>query len=106
MTDGMDDWLTEGQRRLSWIWLTCGYNNGMEGDEGLQDAICLKWCKAHAHAHHWAEEVELLVQEQCHTLQFLHWQSNWWLERQALIKTDDPALEEGLKAYAVPAGGC
>lgn len=42
-----------------------------------------------------------MVEEQRRTLQFLRWQSDWWLERQALITTDDPALQEGLKAYAL-----
>ena len=49
----------------------------------------------------WAEEVELLVEEQRRMLQFLHWKSKWWLERQSLVTTEDPALEEGLRAYAL-----
>ncbi|KAF8137103.1 hypothetical protein EV363DRAFT_1156356 [Boletus edulis] len=101
MTHGTEDRPTEGRRRLSWIWLTCGYTDGTQADEGLQDAIRLEWCKARARANRWAEEVELLVEEQRRTLQFLRWQSDWWLERQALIMTDDPALQEGLKAYAL-----
>ncbi|KAH0825635.1 hypothetical protein J3R83DRAFT_13482 [Lanmaoa asiatica] len=38
---------------------------------------------------------ELLVEEQRRILQFLLWQSTWWLDGQAHIKTDDPALNEG-----------
>ena len=40
------------------------------------------------------------MEKQCQVLAFLHWQSKWWLNRQSLIPTDDPMLEEGLKAYA------
>lgn len=40
MTEGTNDRPTEGRRRLSWIWLVCGYSEGdaeQEGDESLQD---------------------------------------------------------------------
>lgn len=60
----------------------------------------MEWCKARARAHRWAEEVELLVEEQRRVLQFLRWQEGWWLGKQALIETNDPSLQEGLKAYA------
>lgn len=33
-------------------------------------------------------------------IEFLHWQSKWWLDKQALISADDPMFQEGLKAYA------
>ncbi|KAH0826244.1 hypothetical protein J3R83DRAFT_5708 [Lanmaoa asiatica] len=102
MTDGTDDRASEGRRRLSWIWIACGSDNGEGGeDQSLQDAIRIEWCKARARAHRWAEEVELLVEEQRRILQFLHWQSTWWLDRRALIKTDDSALNEGMRAYAL-----
>ena len=34
-------------------------------------------------------------------LQFFRWHSTWWMERQAFIETDDPALKGGLKVYAL-----
>ena len=38
MTDGTDDQLSEGWRRLSWIWITCRSGNGEGGeDQSLQD---------------------------------------------------------------------
>lgn len=40
MTEGINDLPSEGQQRLSWIWLVCGYSeSGMDvkGDEELQD---------------------------------------------------------------------
>ena len=39
MTDGTDDARSEGRRKLSWIWLVCGYSEGAveDDDEGMQD---------------------------------------------------------------------
>ncbi|KAF8435948.1 hypothetical protein L210DRAFT_876530, partial [Boletus edulis BED1] len=33
--------------------------------------------------------------------QFLCWKESWWFGKQATVVTDNPALEEGLKAYAL-----
>ena len=40
------------------------------------------------------------MEEQRRVLGFLRWQSKRWLDRVSLVITDDPVLEEGLKAYA------
>ncbi|KAF8442225.1 hypothetical protein L210DRAFT_3397494 [Boletus edulis BED1] len=106
MTEGTDERSSEGRRRLSWIWIMCGYTEGTstrteDDSEDLQDAIRIEWYKTRARTHRWAEEVELLVEEQRRVLKFLHWQSKWWLDRQALMTVDDPALQQGLKAYAI-----
>lgn len=40
MTAGTEDRESEGRRRLSWIWIVCGYGEGaveIDGDEDLQD---------------------------------------------------------------------
>ena len=42
MTDGTDDAHSEGQRKLSWIWLVCAYLEGAaedDNDEGVQDGM-------------------------------------------------------------------
>ena len=41
MTDGTEDHASEGRQKLSWIWLSCGYNNGdvEKEDESLQDGM-------------------------------------------------------------------
>lgn len=47
MTDGTEDRASEGRRRLSWIWLSCGYNDGdteKEGDKSLQDGMLSDVC--------------------------------------------------------------
>ena len=64
-------------------------------------AIRIEWCKIHARARRWAEEVELLFEEQQRILQFLRWQAKWWMDRQDLVVTDDSAISKGLRAYAL-----
>ena len=64
-------------------------------------AIRIEWCKIRARARRWAEEVELLFEEQRCILQFLRWQAKWWMDRQDLVVTDDSAISEGLRAYAL-----
>ncbi|KAF8226152.1 hypothetical protein L208DRAFT_1380334 [Tricholoma matsutake] len=51
---------------------------GLEENEGLQDGLCIEWCKSWAWAMHFMEEVELLQEEMEHVLCFLQWQENWW----------------------------
>ncbi|KAF8545886.1 hypothetical protein OG21DRAFT_1386139, partial [Imleria badia] len=102
MTEGTEDRPSEGQRRLSWIWITCKYSSGdKDREQALQDAIQIEWCRAKARANCWAEEVELLVEEQHHILQIFRWCLKWWMEKQASFETGDPALKEGLNAYAL-----
>lgn len=49
--------------------------------------------------------MQLLVEEQQRVLEFLRWQSRWWLARQDMVTVDGPALQEGLKAYAIRQAG-
>ncbi|KAF8425786.1 hypothetical protein L210DRAFT_3615051 [Boletus edulis BED1] len=96
MTAGTEGRSSEGRRRVSWIWLVCGYGERTvesNADQDQQNAIRVEWCKA--------QEVELLVEEQRRILQFLCWEESWWFGKQATVATDNPALEEGLKAYAL-----
>ena len=64
-------------------------------------AIRIEWCKIRARAHRWAEEVELLFEEQRRILQFLRWEASWWTDKQNLVVTDDSAINEGLRSYAL-----
>ncbi|KAK0471641.1 hypothetical protein IW261DRAFT_1344265 [Armillaria novae-zelandiae] len=54
-----DDLRSEGHRSLSWIWKT----NIQGGEEGLQEALRIEWCKSRARAQRWQEECELLAEE-------------------------------------------
>ncbi|KAF8426432.1 hypothetical protein L210DRAFT_3652903 [Boletus edulis BED1] len=102
MADGTEDRASEGRRKLSWIRLTCGYSGGdaEREDEGLQGAIRIGR-KVRARAHRWAEEVELLFEEQRRVLRFLRWQAKWRTDRQNLVVADDSAINEGLGSYAL-----
>ncbi|OCH84652.1 hypothetical protein OBBRIDRAFT_815395 [Obba rivulosa] len=77
-----------------------GVGNGTEKNEGVQEALRVKWCTAHARAHHWTEECCLLLEEMQRIMQFHRWQAQWWSD-----KADDPHYAaspehaEGLRAY-------
>ncbi|KAG6371369.1 hypothetical protein JVT61DRAFT_9577 [Boletus reticuloceps] len=103
MTQGIDDSRSEGRRRLSWIWLVCGYSDSHvknEDDAGVQDAIHIEWCRTRARAYRWTKEVDLLFEEQERILRFLCWHATWWCDKGNARTVDNPALQEGLRAYA------
>ncbi|KAG2357826.1 hypothetical protein BDR07DRAFT_1379859 [Suillus spraguei] len=104
----------EGRRRLTWIWMMDGVDSCADG--GDVDGVCVEWCKSHARALRWAEEVDLLQEEMCRVLQFFNWQANWW-EGQGVLQVyesapcngeelgtaaccEAAARDEGLRAYA------
>ncbi|KAF8429324.1 hypothetical protein L210DRAFT_3418879 [Boletus edulis BED1] len=103
MTQGVDDSRSEGRRRLSWIWLVCGYSDSHvenEDDAGVQEAIRIEWCRTRTRAYCWTEEVDLLFEEQERILRFLCWHATWWRDKENAWTVNDPALQEGLRAYA------
>ncbi|KAG2366572.1 hypothetical protein BDR07DRAFT_1449292 [Suillus spraguei] len=59
---------------ISWIWKQ---RHGT-GQEELSDVIHIEWCKAHARASQWSEEVKLLQEEMRWVSAFLEWQMEWW----------------------------
>ncbi|KAG2106954.1 uncharacterized protein F5147DRAFT_746092 [Suillus discolor] len=96
----MGDMEQQGTGRIYWIWLDSHADNSCMEDKHVQDCVCLEWCKAHACAHRWSEEVELLLEEMRRVLAFLTWQAEWWKERSSLRMLDSPSTQEGLMAYA------
>ncbi|KAG2356874.1 hypothetical protein BDR07DRAFT_1453293 [Suillus spraguei] len=82
----------EGRRRLTWIWMMDGVDGCADGED--VDGVRVEWCKSHARALRWAEEVDLLQEEMRRVLQFFNWQANWWEGQGAA------AWDEGLRAYA------
>ncbi|KAG1797309.1 uncharacterized protein HD556DRAFT_1431085 [Suillus plorans] len=85
-----DEGKTVGQQNISWIWKTPGVSNNQE--EGLQDSLCVEWCKAQAWAYRWEEEVQLLCEEMCH--------AQWWDTQGSRRQFSSPAFTEGAVAYA------
>jgi len=78
-------------------------------------ALRVEWCKSRARAMRWTEETLLLLEEMRRTLQFLEWQTNFWVERASALegvveestvnlvgsRTLVPERNEGLRAYAL-----
>ncbi|KAK0211960.1 hypothetical protein IW262DRAFT_1301412 [Armillaria fumosa] len=86
-----DDLRSEGHRSLSWIWKT----NIQGGEEGLQEALRIEWCKSRARAQRWQEECELLVEEIRRVKVTFQFYEKVWKDRAE--KVDLP----GARAYAL-----
>ncbi|KAG2158728.1 uncharacterized protein EDB93DRAFT_1245960 [Suillus bovinus] len=71
----MGDMERQGTGTISWIWLDSHVDNSSSENERVQDCIRVEWCKAHAHANCWSEEVELLLEEMWRVIVFLKWQA-------------------------------
>ncbi|KAG2051604.1 hypothetical protein BDR06DRAFT_1060927 [Suillus hirtellus] len=91
---------TQGTGMISWIWLATSVDTGRFENDHVQDCIHIEWCKAHAHAAQWSEEVQLLLEEMRCMLVFLQWQADWWCEHANLHVLEKPSNQEGLQAYA------
>ena len=60
----------------------------------------VEWAKMKAHVDRWGEEVTLMIEEMRRVIHFLDWRARWWQERAELRPDVDPALRNGLCAYA------
>ncbi|OJA09031.1 hypothetical protein AZE42_11088 [Rhizopogon vesiculosus] len=89
---------TQGTRHLSWIWKTPGVSE--DASAGLHDALRIEWCKARACEMRWREEIELLREEQCRVVAFMHWHAEWWLSHRSRRDPVEDDMREGLVAYA------
>jgi hypothetical protein len=107
---------SEGRRVITWIWKRLGTLES--GDEYLQDGnvllavnlnvlikavidLRIEFCKSKARADRWAEEVELLQEEMKRVKMFFETRaSQWAAHSKAVTPVNDPALAEGLRAYA------
>lgn len=87
----------EGHRVMSWIWRS----SDKSGAAGLVESLRVEWCKARARAMRWEEEEHLLPEEMRRVLAFLEWQEAQWLARIERRPDVDPALQQGLTAYAL-----
>lgn len=72
----MDDFGSEGRKKLSWIWSVEG--TGGDVDSITQAALRIEWSKARARAHRWQEECLLLREEMRRVLAFFSWQAEDW----------------------------
>ena len=56
--------------------------------------------KCRARAAQWKEEIELLEEEMCRSIQFCAWKANWWEEQAGCWTLVSAHLAEGIAAYA------
>ncbi len=84
----------ETRQTLSWIWLVKTQADGTE--KGDDDILWMEWSNSQARAKCTQEEVLLLQEEMCRSLQYL---AHWW-ESQAAARSVDKDLAEGLQAYS------
>ncbi|KAJ7441221.1 hypothetical protein FB451DRAFT_982786, partial [Mycena latifolia] len=91
--------LGEGRRMLSWIWYAAKKGELMEQE--LVEALRVEWCKAYTWMRRWHEDVVLTEEEMCRTIEYGYWSSGEWICR-AMLRAGavEPALDEGLRAYA------
>ncbi|KAG2138440.1 uncharacterized protein EDB93DRAFT_1242126 [Suillus bovinus] len=89
---------SEGTHDIPWIWKTPGVLQ--DDDEGLQDCLCIEWCKARAREARWSEEVLLLLEEMQRVLTFLTWQGTWWSGLASARHFKRLADSKGSRAYA------
>ncbi|KAJ3713060.1 hypothetical protein C8R42DRAFT_593680 [Lentinula raphanica] len=94
----------EGYRETSWIWREGG--TGELIDQAILDEfVRVEWCKTHARAMRWKEEVCLLVEEKRRVLVTLEHNAKEWEGRATydgqLSDGKDAAHKEGARAYAL-----
>lgn len=83
--------LGNGKWTPSWIWTARidpeagGHQAGETSQEVMNreynDAMCIKWVTAVAHADRWEEEYDLVLMEMGRTLKFLEWKAGEWDRR-------------------------
>ncbi|KAG1855222.1 hypothetical protein F4604DRAFT_1883241 [Suillus subluteus] len=69
-------------QNISWIWKTSGSNSN---ELGLQDLLCVEWCRARA---------------KCTVIAFLDWHAGWWDMQGPRHAFNSLQAREGALAYA------
>lgn len=67
--------------------------------------VRVEWLKARARSLRWHEELVLLPEEVRRTIRSHLFKAQWWEDRVATRADIDPALQEGLAAYAARQAG-
>ncbi|KAG1893939.1 uncharacterized protein F5891DRAFT_1131100 [Suillus fuscotomentosus] len=84
---------------------SCGHSQGTADnsctkDDRVQDCVHIEWCKARAHAAHWSEEVDLLLEEMQRVLAYLEWEIGACSSHVTMRQLNKVPEQEGLEAYA------
>jgi hypothetical protein len=98
-----DDQTQNSRYEPSWIWLVV-HNPSPEFEvveEDFNDSMRVEWAKVTARAARWNEELLIVQEEIRRVLVFFEWRSSWWVDQAARrVVEDDPALVDGIRAYA------
>jgi hypothetical protein len=98
-----DDPTQNSRYEPSWIWMVV-QNPSSEFEvveEDFNDSMRVEWAKVKARAARWNEEFLIVQEEIRRVLVFFSWKSSWWVDQAARrIIDDDPALVDGIHAYA------
>ncbi|KAG2132161.1 hypothetical protein BD769DRAFT_1627646 [Suillus cothurnatus] len=92
---------TQGTAIMSWILHV--HRIPLDNGDRFQDshlALCIEWCKTRARCNQWFEEIQLLLEEMRHILEFLDWQTKWWEAQVTLRVAEQSEDNKGLVAYA------
>jgi hypothetical protein len=98
-----DDLMQNGRYEPSWIWLVAPKPSSEFEvvEEDFNDSMRVEWAKVMARAARWNEELLIVQEEMRRVLAFFAWRSSRWVDcatRQMV--GDDPALIDGIHAYA------
>ncbi|KAJ7170448.1 hypothetical protein C8R43DRAFT_876075, partial [Mycena crocata] len=89
----------EGKMKMLWIWYNADLNSG---DTDLVDALRVEWCKAYSRTKRWHEDIVLVDEEMCRTIEFGAWSAcQWRIRAEARSRDMTPELNEGLRAYTL-----
>ena len=88
--------LVEGWHKLLWIWCT----SDAKSTDRMVDSLHVEWLKARACVMCWCEEVRLLLEEMWHMLVSHQHSEQLWTAHINVWENVDPALHQGLQAYA------
>jgi hypothetical protein len=65
--------------------------------------VCAEWAKTYAHANHFDEEVELVIEEMRRACRYFTWWGSWWQQRervQTIGGQNSLLIQAGQLAYA------
>jgi hypothetical protein len=98
-----EDPTQNGRYEPSWIWLVV-HNPSSEFEvieEDFNESMRVEWAKVMARAARWNEELLIVQEEIRRVLAFFAWKNSWWVDQASRrIVDDDPALVDGIHAYA------
>ncbi|KIK55498.1 hypothetical protein GYMLUDRAFT_175315 [Collybiopsis luxurians FD-317 M1] len=61
--------------------------------------LCVEWCKVRARAQQSQEELILVDEEMCHTIDFTFHQAEQWVKQKNQQENIPDTLRDGLRAY-------